>query len=1043
MVRGEKIDTLVVLAGGTLHFVQLQSLGLQVVHRLDIGRGTVPVVMVVIQAEDAYVVIHQHQGFITVVDATSILQETQDSDPAQGTGRNRTRIRGRNNGDPPTRNSKPSLSRKRARVTPTSRTYAIGHVSVVSIVPLKNATPSFALLYRDLLFTYSLRHYAFSGLDAPLRVSHQMRDFHEAPLLAFAASGGVVVMSDLRCYYFPAPGVQAVVRAESEEHITSNSAGDVVTLDLLAPTSVEVQRKRKTAKAEESKWGGVKSERAYFGAGKRDAGTLLGAAFLSHAQTSSSDHIIVSDMGHTLQLKLDCTSSAAVVAVHSFSMADLGWSTIASSIVQISQNVLFAASRLSRSALFQLVPHVSVLAFLPSSPPVVDIAVDRIQTGAKIDEEDGYSDGDLVIAQGGFYAGELAVRSLQQYEAVCILVGSVAPDASNLQVESTGREIMFSITGPGWKQKGTISLGLTPTMDSIVFQEKENIVREPDLDLNGLLGVEPEFIKTLSSGKVYLKDSLIIIESNIFRRFPLPDFSQPTSLEIYEEEDIVHVVVLTWSGCIFWVTVEDDIHLYAQEQLPLQGNISTTIHSLSEEKKLLVAVDSVGNFVQRLFIKDNAVSTVQVRLPLGNGPYMFIGRERQKLLLLRSANKICCLLPMNNGPFLEVSEIVTTKWHILDCQNAGDGRVIVLHPRGTVNLITFDKVPVNNNTYFSDELVLKALKRNDSIVAVQLQLQPNRRTGLMDRITTMSLFGCKSLKMTDSYTQEVTSICFLGDNDAGFGPNHFVTSSRSDDPNKVLTIFDIRKGKIVRVAQPEIVGSYPKPFSVSRVTSIDGKLHAVGNAYVVLTLSFENNRLVWRGEVKGTNSSFGLVRAIDVCKVAGQVFVADVSQGILTYTESTYHSSNKTEGVWEPLLLPFSPCFVTAIAGWGNLVVYGDSVGNVGAFSVQGKYMGAKSMGLFVDHFSYKQVFGCNIGDAVNTICVRNRTVFIGTSGGGIFRIDDISVSDDVISECELQLQDWQVFDKTEHAAAGLLDGDSVAKMGTHEADRVMYYVSI
>lgn len=979
VVEGKQTDTLVVLAGGTLHFVQRQAPGLQVVHRAEVGHPTGPVTMVVVQAQTAYVVLHQCQGFVTVVDASCIIDKAERGGQQQQTTGGRKR------------------QWKRARGAPTSRTYALGHISVISIVPLPNAPLSFAVLYRDVQFTYSLRLYAFSGLDSPLRVAHQMRDFHEAPLLAFAAAGGVVVASDLRCYYFPSPGVQAVVQTELE-HVTRNSAGDVVTLDLLAAGSVVRARSR---------------GKATLNSVTREPAALLGASFLSHAQISPSEHIIVSDMGHTLKVVLESSSSAAVATVGRFAVEDLGWSTVASSIVHLSHNVLFAASRLSRSVLLELVPCVSVLAFFQSSPPVLDFADGAAHTD------------DLVVVQGGFYAGELVVRSLQQYQAVCVLAGSVPADASGLRMDK-GKGIAFFVSGPGWNQRGTVTPGASPKEDTIAFE----CLALPEGSQGDSEFQQASFGKALASGKIYLDDSLVIVETNIVRRLLLPHFSQPTSLEVYEDDDALHVVVLTWSGWTYWVTVKEDLQLCAKTQMPLLGNISAQLHPLSDEKTLLVAVDSSGNLAQQLFIQGKAVNTVHTTLSLGTGPYVLFGTG--KMLFLHSENKICLLSPLKNSPFLGVSKITTTKWHILECHSAGKDRMIVLHPRGIVNVITYSKVPTNNNTYFSDKLMLKVLKQKDFIVAVQLKLEPNRIAGRMDRITTLSLFDRKTLTIRDNFVHEVASICWLGDNDAGLGPNHFVTAGRTDDPNKVLTIFEIRKGKIVRVSEPKMVGSHPKPFTVSCVRNIGKELHAVGNAYVVLTLEVEHGSFVWRSKVKGLNTPLGLFYGTDVCKVGNQIFVADAQRGVLAYNEDA-------KDVFELIRLPFSPCFVTAIAAWKNLLVYGDSAGNLGAFSVEGRYMGAKSMGLLSDSFAHEQVFGCNIGDAVNTICVRNGAVFVGTSGGGIFRIDDISVSDEFQSECELILQDGQVFDNALLAAEGILDGDLIKKMATAEAERILY----
>lgn len=1016
-------DTVAVFAHGTLHFVQLHKSGLQVVHRVEIGQGTEPVKMFALGTTPSchlYVVVHHRQGFITVVDLKSVFPAEIEREP---------HLRGRNGRRRPPKRHQPGpngSSQKRARPGLASRTYCIGHVSAISFVSLYEQKPTFVLLCRDVQFAYSLRRYSFADLDSPLLV-FPIHEFLEAPLLAFAAAGGVMVMSDLRCYFFPAPHAQAALQAHKKiAHTSTSSAGRVVTLDLLAHDSFSVRAAP-----------GTRSDAAV---------SLLGALFLSYAQISPSRHILVSDMGHTVEVTFEYSSSATLTVVSAFSAASLGWSTVASSLVQISHDVLFAASTLSRSVLLRVDPHLGVLAFLPSSPPVLDFASSPIDNEG-LGGDEGVGIDDLIVAQGGFHAGELVVQSKGKYKSVFINSTTVEQDASGLLMETIGNaSVVFWVSGPGWKRRGELTLGRIPGENHFGFRTKKptsgNTLQSHEQNqAQRQLLPEVSFVKRFSCGEVYLQDSSLVAKSSTHCKLALPSFSQPTSLEVYEDGVTVHVIVLTWSGVIYWLVIENGIQLYVQSQFPLQGNISATICPISEGRKLIVAVDSSGNLVQRVFVNDRDISTVQTQATMGYGPYTLAPSPNLSMLLLRSSRTICALSPIKNNPFLYLSEIFTTSRHILDCQSAGDGRILVLHSHGNISLVSYAKVPLNNNTNFSKRMFFKVLKNSKDIVAIQLEFRPNRSIGSMERISSLSLFNRTSLKLRSTYNRDVKCMCWLGKNNVGLSNAHFVTAGTSEDPSRIFSIYKISKGKLELVAQPEIVGRYPKPFSVSKVAWIDGKLHAVGNAYVVLTLSPEDGDLRWASEVKGSLSPSRLMLGIDVCKVAGQVFVADASRGILAYNDGDGYDDSKD--FFQPMNLKFSPCFVTAIAACGNLLVYGDSVGNVGAFSVQGMYMGARSMGLVVDHYSYKQIFGCNIGDAVNTINVRNNSVFIGTSGGGIFRISNISVSDRLISECDRKLRDWRTFDKAEQSAAGILDGEFIMEARDDEAERVVYQMSI
>lgn len=1020
VVRDSKLDTLAVLSGETLCFVQLDSLGLRVVHRVQIGRGTEPAKMIVIAVEsgECYVAIHHRQGFITMVDAGKLLE----ADTARGNRKSRRGRSGRSG------RSDDGPRQKRARNSPSSRTYAIGHVSVVSLTALSGKTPSLAILYRDVLFSYSLRYYSFLGLDKPLEVSHQLAYFQEAPLLVFSVHGGVVVMSDLRCFYFPSPHLRAVVRAKDDTHVTSSSSGDVVTLDLLAHDAVEA--------------------RGPPGALKKHSVSFLGALFLSHAQISPTEHIIVSDMGHTVQITLELSTSVELAVVSRFSAADLGLSTVASSVVQISDDVLFAASRLSRSVLFRVRPHLSVLAFLPSSPPILDFAA------SDIDDDEGVKGNDLIMALGGFHCGELVVRSLRKYHASFVRSGITYPDATGLQVESIADEVKFFVTGSHWIQRVTINFESTRLNDLFTYGVKQPLERDRDIQMEIFRENDIAFVKyetpggeassvskKFPLGNVYLDGSTLVFRRKFTHKIDLPDLSQPTCLDVLEDEDgAVHLIVLTWSGSIYWVTVDKEIKLYAKSQFPLEGNITAALYPSSGRNRIIVAVDGVGNLVQRSFYDNKALDSVETKATFGDGPYALVGMGVSKLgnLLLTSGKTIFSLSPTKEGSYLHFSEIFTTESHILACQNAGAGRVLVLERNGKISLITCEKLPMTTHN-FSHRMFYKVLRRSDYIVAIQLDFRPNRSAGRMERISSLSLFTRKDLKCKHEYKQELTSICWLGRNEVDLSNAHIVSAGPSDDPNKIFTIFEISGDKLVPVAQPEILGRYPQPFSVSKISWIDGSLHCVGNAYVVLTLDYDKDRLVWRSDMKDSSLAFlSLTYGIDVCKVTGQTFVADSSRGILTYVKAEERvGSGKYKNIFKPIDLPFGPCFVTAIAGCGNLVIYGDSVGNVGAFSVEN---GGTTTRLKIEVYSYKQVFGCNVGDVVNTIYVRDKTVFIGTSGGGIFRIDDISVSHKLISECKHDLESWQAFDHVDKPATGILNGDLIKE--STEGRRVQYQIT-
>lgn len=1003
-------DTLAVLAANTLHLVRLVADTLQIIHRVTLanveGQGrcteTPPLMVVLSGGKYLYLVMHVFQGFVTAVDLQQIFS-TNDDAP-----RKAKRARRNTGGSSHARSWTGSMTATpgEARV---ARTYNIGQVAVQQIVAVPGKEPTFALLYRDIEFNYSLRHYSFASLLHALVVSRQMLEFSDAPLLAFAALDGVVVASDLHMYYFPNSGQVEEYPIATTHDVTRNSENTVMTLGLYSD--------------------------------------YLGASFSAHVALDLDRHLLVSDMGHTLLLTLSGSVRASTTRVTWFKVEDVGLSTVASSLAYLGPNVVFAASRLSRSLLFQLkkgkgsfgTTTVRVLAFLPSSPPVLDMHAIKGQDG-------------LVVAQGGLHSGELVVRTLQQFAAVNSTGQTRSADAKAFQITYAGRDkVCYTLTREGkkgcngemyfWKLKDILAFEREDNwkehdwykdkdQDNELLENTQRLNDTEDLDeaSDDLDRLNPSDERNIgktyfSDGFVYLEGTFFVLETNILRKIPLP-FEQPASLSVFEEEDAVHFIVLLWCGRLCWIISSDEgLHIYLNTETSLKGHVSAAIYPLSNEENLLVAVDGTGNFEQQLFVGETLKNKISTKIEVDLDT-LFRYRNEKKLFL-RSSRKIYLLHP-SDSPFLSLSFVTSTQSPMLDCQLIphpdGKNRFLIVYAQGRLESLVYQKLPLNHNTFFSDKLVLQAisLERRNVIVAILLELKPNKSTGKMDKLTSIVLYDRKTLQVYDTVAEDPGSnfvgLCALGSG-SGLKDGHFVAVCKSDYPSKLFPIFKVQGTRIVKFALPQLEGSYPKPLTAVKVKCYDGVLHVIGNRYITLELDMEDDQFIWTSRFRAPHCTL-LTFGVDVVQVGGQVFIADVSRGLLTY--------NAAKDEMESMKTVCSPYFITVLASFQDkLLIYGDSAGNIGALSVRKGN----------DQVTYEQKFGFNVGDQVNTICVKNDTLYIGTSGGGIFRVDDVEISPTLASvyekkstEARLLVKPWKTFDDDVHEIEGIYDGDFLCK---------------
>lgn len=294
--------------------------------------------------EEHIALIHEHLGFITLVNLGQLIHPSK------------------------------KLDKKTKKKFPISKTINIGNIVVKLMCWLGKDDLTFAVLYRDFEFNHSLRFYKVDPYTFSITLESQKLEFKDAPSLVFEVAGGVLVASGRALYFFSRKDVYLDDKeGTSVFPVSQNSLQSVVTLDLSGDGSP-------------------------FVGSAFQAHTLIENKSLDFSVAYQERHLLVTDSGQTALVYLKALTEYENIILNNFLVLDLGKSTIATGLAHIESNVFFAASRLSQSVLFRILefePHIHVFGFLQSSPPVLDIAIARSQ----------YED--MVVALGGFYSGEL------------------------------------------------------------------------------------------------------------------------------------------------------------------------------------------------------------------------------------------------------------------------------------------------------------------------------------------------------------------------------------------------------------------------------------------------------------------------------------------------------------------------------------------------------------------------------------------------------------------------------------------------------------
>lgn len=840
-------------------------------------------------------------------------------------------------------------------------TLPIGNITVCRIVPLTRSN-HLAVLYRDFEFRYSLRYYRINMSSDRCTLDYQQfEDFKEAPsLLVPLPSGGVMVVSDLCIYVFPAPAQRASLADTlvDSPNFRVSQARNVVTLFMThAP--------------------------------------YLGSSFSAFTAIDEKRFLITSDSGQSLIVFLDTEWTGSTLTVLDFRILDLQRTTPSDFLVHIQGNVFFASSKTSRSILFRILPqspHINILAYFPASSPILDLDY-KYSFGP-----DAHSPM-LLVSQGGFYGGELR-RYLQPLKIVESIVSSHLHGLGHNRLHLMSKldnVFTYASTSSSNEILSVFTVDLrtdrTDKIRTLNSQDWHNGISYLQESL-----AKKDFNVTLDNGtSVYISQEALVVAGDSHHEYQLEGHASSLSHGVVGGKTLIFVTLFDGSNNLFELN-KNGLFLLLSPELPADCfAVSSVILSSIKGLLLLVLVDQEGALWQFLCLNGEVKNSVNLRPQIASIPSLSF---ELGTALFYDKRSVSLLERDEEAPFAQLKEISTFPNTCCHSVAVDDEHALVLFSDGGIELIKYGNHERCMEAHFSDQLILKSkyVPGTKYILRIEADVSVNRRTRRFEKKCFLSLIREDTLEVVDTYGKaehepSYTDFHFLPeDDDLQLGQHYFVVANSDKSWDKMLPIFRIKKGKIVHVANPTVHGSFPEAMSVQKLV-YDGTLHVIGSDYVACYLEF-SDEYQWRSY--GCDRQFGFSTfGVDAAPLFGDLIaIGDASNGIVV-----------TDGKQriEKLRMLTDYNFITAISAQSStddaFLIVADSFGNVSGSTIVDQEGRIKE----TDH-----VFIVNVKDQVNVILPirEDATVYVGTVSGGIYRIsydEDISIEGDAYNELTKQ----------------------------------------
>lgn len=843
---------------------------------------------------------------------------------------------------------------------------SLGCALVKQVAQLKCKDNTFAVLTSGYDLSYSLRYYRFNEGLNPVAVC-LFDPFVEAPSLIIPmAYGGVMVLSNFRIYLFPGWKQTCSISDDfvDSETIPVSLARNVITIDIkLLP--------------------------------------YLNSLFTAFAKIDDERYLVSTDTGLTAVIYIQLSVVNTTVSLEAFSIVDLGKSTIAESLCHIQDNVFFAASRYSRSILFRILPnepHIQILSFFPSSPPVIDLDYSFNTDSLRFLP-------DIFVCQGGYHSGELRKVPYLKWESTQLssiqldifhdIVRILPPNLTGYHSSMLLAYIAVKL-GPkfcefyeindslGSKKLGSFEKKdfdfpvdntnfVSLMINEAAFERYEGEISGRDLIAQLDVTGKVKFAKsTVNNTRVLVKEGQFVCHSGN-GRFLAP-LEAPEhmvcSIDVLFNGPHLYGLVAFTNGLIQCFNVyKTKIHqVWALTCGSKREGLKDARFCLNNNRRMLiVALDGLGNVHQYLLEAETILaSTVWIckvsppRLMDSDG----------LLVILFDAHKVVGMVA-KGGHFLELCDFFYSPKQITGCNvlllyhymvgvHLNDGSYITVSHRDNQDSI---------DAHFSDRLWTKVLsiKGTPYLVCIKTDVRPNRGH---QKYSTLNLIDGRSMKLLhalDTDLQQYTDLCLLPEDETiGIPSGLFVAVRNNGQWSKRFPIFTIQNGKIKELPDVKTELNPSKVLTFSAISFHNKELHAVGNEHVILSLLPTQDGYIWAPRVDPSEHPTGTFQhAISVSHLdQGKSIILDSFHGVFTRVDLLrpipFKRSYKLDA------RPTAICVVPRQNKQEQFVIIGDSLGNI--------YYGENVLG---------------VSSQINVIkyVEEDGSVLIGTLDGGIYKL--------------------------------------------------------
>ena len=907
--------------------------------------------------------------------------------------------------------------------------FTVGAIIVQDIQILhtpNNDKDIIAIYYRDFNVNISMRYYEIDVANNKFILNHQFEEFDDIPnTIITPLFGGIIALTDNYIFYFPNPSITSldIPDDNKDSNLSVNNHNLVITKRLISKNIHEF------------------------------------SAFNQVVVIDDKRILLINNRGETRILFINYNfRSSSSLEICSLSFIDLGKTTVPNSLHHLTENLFFASSKLSQSVLFRILPHepfIDICQFMPSTPAVLDLQCDY--------NRDGFLE--ILSCNGGYESGEyrkfsnktcflnIKIRFQSPVDASrTIVTGINDNELVSFQVYDNNdtKGCSFVVDCSSWSHKVENSFGKDDVLISgIKYGDKSIQIKIDGVYVNNSLinKLTIKRAKAINNESYVILDefnNLYLYDDVLLHTIKLESKSEVSDLDFSRISSQEYLILVSfWDGsyCIYQVSNNDYNLLTSENLLPSGVSISSCCMvydpELHESSVWLFFMSSNTDLVQIFFDFELITQDVnRINITHLNGlPLKFIKNDQGDVILFNKKdifglyneksinyNKVFCL----STPELSFS--------INDICFIESNHIIITANRNDILICSIEPKSFTDDVIFSNDFNIRSLKLPRSKYSVVV----SSKSAFMDssndycRNTFLKLVDTNTMEIVhkleypDDDPVDIVDICPLQELEFLEVPkNCFIAVCNSDDTNKIIRLFYIKKNKIIDLPLVKVLGlsdtSKLTNQSIKLLNKKDNAFLINGVANFIIKPKSLNE---WIVQPKSVNVSSVFTMSGSIC--GNKIVFGDVMKGlsVVKWTKDSHTDEYEVSNDSKDSTVKTN--FITDVKLFKDhndehITLVTDTFGNIVASKITGHGDDTKEEEEEEEVQNQSpEVISYNIGDSINTLItipkpnvqldfnsqfdkidqpepITIAKILIGTVNGGIYSISDlIDVDEDI-----------------------------------------------